>query len=174
MARLFCVFALLSVSALVQAFDVVCVKAWDEMHNKYPGLVCRGDRLMFEGRYARALQAYEDAAKLEFFESPNFIVYIRIARAQCALGQTKACQLTLKNFESMLDIYSGKKQCPKPQVISNSSLFSKRAVQVMCDEVLLDSYTTRNESQRRQTVILEKSYRRQVNVLRSQYKIQPE
>ncbi len=172
MTRLLCVFVLLSISALAQAFDVVCVKAWAEMDNKYPGLVCRGDRLMLEGRYAKALQAYENAARLKFFESPNFIVYFRIARAQCALRQAQTCQLTLNDFESMLDIYLSRKQCPKPQEIFDSS-FPKRVVEVMCDEVLLDSYTTRNESQRRKALILEKSYRRQASVLRSQYEIPP-
>lgn len=172
MTRLLCVLVLSSISALAQAFDVVCVKAWAEMDNKYPGLVCRGDRLMLEGRYAKALLAYEDAAKLKFFESPNFIVYLRIARAQCALKQTEACQRTLNDFESMLDIYLGRKQCQKPQEVLDSSL-SKKVVEVMCDEVLLDSYTTRTKSQSHRALILEKSYRRQASVLRSQYKIPP-
>lgn len=172
MARLLCVFVLLSISALAQAFDVVCVKAWAEMDSKYPGLVCRGDRLMLEGSYVKALQAYEDAAELKFFESPNFIVYFRIARAQCALKQTEVCQHTLDDFELMLDIYLGRKLCPKPQEVLDSSL-SKKVVEVMCDEVLLDTYTPRTKSQRHRALMLEKSYRRQASVLRSQYKILP-
>lgn len=162
----------LFVASSTQAFDISCQKAWAEMSDEYPKLVCDGDRLMFEGRYSKALEIYEGAARLDFFESPNFIIYLKIARAQCALGQLKSCAHTLADFESMLDVYVGKKTCPESEGKTKISQLTKRVINVMCGEILLDSYILKpNEVRVNSMLELEKSYRRQVKVLRSQHKI---
>lgn len=162
----------LFVASSAQAFDVLCQKAWAEMPDEYPKLVCDGDRLMLEGRYSKALETYEEAARLDFFESPNFIIYFRMARAQCALGQLKGCAHTLTDFESMLDVYVGRKTCPEPEGKSKISRLTKRVIKVMCGEILQGSYILKlTEAQTIRMLELEKSYRRQVAVLRSQYKL---
>ena len=168
MLRLSYVLVLLCIATSAQAFDVVCEKAWDGMHERYPVLVCTGDRLMLEGRYSKALETYEEAARLDFFESPNFIAYFRIARAQCALGRFKDCTHTLMDFESMLDVYVGKIPCPDPEGKSKFSRLAKRVVMVMCGEILQGTYIEKLSSS---LLEMERSYRRQVAVLRSQYKL---
>lgn len=160
---------LLGKSAL--AYDVECTKGWAEINDRYPELVCLGDRLMLEGKYSAALHSYSDAAQLEFFESPNFLIYVRIARAECAIGERTRCQHTLKDFELMLDVYVGKTACPRSDAKNGDVFLSTTVIRVMCDEVLIDSYRDRSETAKKQAALMEESYRRQLKVIRSQYSL---
>jgi hypothetical protein len=87
------------------AFDLDCVASYSGIPEQYPGLVCGGDRLMNEGEFSAAEKKYSEAASLDFFEMPNFEIYLRIARAQCSGRRISTCKKTLTNFEQMLDIY---------------------------------------------------------------------
>ena len=90
------------------AFDLDCVATYPDIHKDYPPLVCKGDRFMNEGNFEAAEKIYLEASDLSFFESPNFEIYMRVARAQCLGGRLNQCKKTLFNFEQMLDIYVGK------------------------------------------------------------------
>jgi hypothetical protein len=114
--------------AYAQSEEFKCHRAYKEMAPQYPILVCTGNDLLERGRTTDALNFYEKAAQLYFFEAPNFLIYFHIASAQLALNRKNEARETGRNFLSMLDIYDGTKSCAEVQ---NSNL---KAVDVMCDE----------------------------------------
>jgi hypothetical protein len=116
-------------SAVSQTHEFRCSKAFPEMAPEYAKLVCTGNDLMERGRAKQALNQYLKASKLAFFESPNFLIYYRIASAQSAIGDRIAASQTLKQFNEMLDIYIGEKLCEDLNVGTKVS-------DVMCSEAI--------------------------------------
>jgi hypothetical protein len=74
------------------AFDIDCVASYPEIHQDYPPLVCKAERLVKKGQFKAAEQTFLEAARLDFFESPNFEIYMRIARVQCLDGRFSVCK----------------------------------------------------------------------------------
>ena len=83
---------------------------------------------MERGRPKEALIKYRKASQLSFFESPNFLVYYRIALAQSKMGDRAAARDTISQFSDMLAIYTGEKACTNPRT-------HPKAVEVMCSEI---------------------------------------
>jgi hypothetical protein len=146
------------------AFDLACASSYPEVHKDYPDLVCRADRLVNEGEFVAAEKIYLEAANLDFFESPNFEIYMRVARAQCLSGRFTACKKTLINFEQMLNIYAGKKSCS--MLTESPSGATTKTIRVMCGELLENTYGHQTEG----ALELEKSYRKQIRQLRRSIK----
>jgi hypothetical protein len=148
-------------SAVAQSREFQCVKAFSEMAPEYPRLVCEGNDWLERGRPKRALELYLKAADVPFFESPNFLIYYRIARAQSAVGDRVAAVQTLKWFDDMLAMYGGEKTCV------DSSVDSK-AVAVMCSEAYdPESYSAQVGLRMRKEVV--QAYRERVTNLRRNY-----
>jgi hypothetical protein len=142
------------------AFDIDCVASYPEIHQDYSPLVCKAERLVKEGQFKAAEKIYLEAARLDFFESPNFEIYMRIARAQCLDGRFSLCKQTLNSFEQMLDIYVGKKTC---EIIENKpSKTMMKAIRVMCGEINENTYGKKTEALSK----FEKSYRMEIIELR--------
>ncbi|CAN7460271.1 hypothetical protein [Polaromonas sp. LjRoot131] len=117
----------LSANASGQAREFFCSKSMSEMAPEYPQLVCRGNEYLERGKPKAALELYEKAAALDFFESPNFLIYWRIANAQCQAGQKDRAQKTAREFDSMLNIYIGISNCPS-EIRAEDSL----SIRTMC------------------------------------------
>ena len=150
-------------SALAQPREFQCVKAFSEMAPEYPRLVCAGNDLLERGYPKRALEQYVKAAEVSFFESPNFLIYYRIARAQSALGDRAAAIQTLRQFADMLAIYDGEKACTEPGV-------DPKAVAVMCSEAFgPDGYGAEPGLRLRKQVV--GAYRERVTSLKRSYRL---
>jgi hypothetical protein len=151
---------LMSFFLKAHAFDIDCVGSYPEVHRDYPSLVCRADRLVNEGEFKAAEKIYLEAANLDFFESPNFEIYMQIARAQCLDGRFTTCKKTLISFEQMLDIYVGKESC---ETFKNKpSKITMKTIRVMCGELIENTYGNQTEG----LIDFEKSYRKQIKQLR--------
>lgn len=150
-------------SALAQPREFQCVKAFSEMAPEYPRLVCAGNDLLERGNPKRALEKYNKAAEVSFFESPNFLIYYRIARAQSAIGDRAGAIQTLSQFADMLAIYGGEKACTAPGV-------DPKAVAVMCSEAFgPDGYGAESGLQLRKQVV--GAYRQRVVSLKRSYRL---
>lgn len=145
-------------SVFAQLHEFQCSKAFEEMTSEYPKLVCTGNDWLERGKPDKALEQYLKAARESFFESPNFLIYYRIAAAQSALGDRVAATQTLKQFNDMLAIYVGEKTCSEIGI-------SPKAVEVMCSEAFgPDSYGAEIGLRLRKDVV--KAYREKVSKLR--------
>ena len=150
-------------SVFAQPREFQCVKAFAEMVPEYPRLVCAGNDWLERGKPKAALVQYLKAAELQFFESPNFLVYYRIARAQVALGDRMAASQTLRQFADMLTIYSGEKACTDSSV-------DPKAVAVMCSEAFNpDGYRSRVGLQLRKQIV--QAYRERAGSLKGSYRL---
>lgn len=133
------------------------------MAPEYPRLVCAGNEWLERGRPKRALDLYLKAAEVPFFESPNFLIYYRIASAQGAIGDRVAAIQTLKQFDDMLAVYGGEKTC------TDSSIDSK-ALAVMCSDAYNpESYSQQAGLRMRKQVV--QAYRERVTNLRRSYRL---
>lgn len=142
-----------------QSPEYRCVKAFPQVDASYPKLVCEGNEFLERGDARKALDAYQRAAKLNFFESPNFLIHYRIAAAQCSLGQRKLAVDTIEEFEVMLALYAGEKSC-QDKTVENS-----RAADVMCAEGYDPSSYVAAEGKSARKAIA-RSYREKVRTLK--------
>lgn len=148
-----------------QPREFQCVKAFAEMAPEYPRLVCTGNDWLERGQPRRALDQYLKASQVPFFESPNFLIYYRVARAQGALGDRTAATQTLKQFVDMLAIYGGEKAC------SETTVLAAKAVEVMCSEAFgPDGYRAGAGLRLRKQVV--ETYRERVATLKRAYRLQ--
>ena len=149
--------------AFAQPREFQCVKAFAEMAPEYPRLVCAGNDWLERGRPERALEKYRSAAAVLFFESPNFLIYYRIAQAQAARGDRVAARETLRQFADMLAIYGGEKRCADPVI-------NPRAADVMCLEGFNpESYSAEAGLKLRKGVV--QAYRERVSALTRTYRL---
>lgn len=152
-------------SVLAQPREFQCVKAFAEMAPEYPQLVCAGNDWLERGQSKRALEQYLKAAEVSFFESPNFLIYYRIAQAQSALGDRAAATQTLRQFADMLAIYGGEKTCAESDL-------NPKAVAVMCSEAFgPDAYSAEAGLRLRKQVVA--AYRERVVSLKRSYRLLP-
>jgi len=128
------------------------------MNAEYPRLVCEGNEFLEKGNPKKALEVFQRAAALKFFESPNFLIYYRIATAQCKLQNKKAANDTTAEFETMLAMYVGERSC-QHAAVSNSL-----AGKVMCSEGYdPDSYAAPEGMSIRKAIV--HTYRQKLRVL---------
>jgi len=145
--------------------EFLCSPAFSEMEKEYPKLVCAGNDLMERGRPKEALALYRKAAAVEFFESPNFLIYFRIAWAEAAVGNKDSARSHLKDLEDMLAIYAGERACQ-----DESAQVSERAIEVMCQPIYGEnSYRSKVGLIFRRAIA--RDYRARIRVIISRYKI---
>lgn len=142
-----------------QPMEIRCTRPFESMDPTYPSLVCKGNDLLERGSPRKALEAYEAASKLQFFESPNYLIYYRIAAAQCAAGKRGEAIETLSTFEEALDILTGVRRCPD----GSKPLSASEAL--MCAESYgPDSYGEKKGLEERRAIA--KTYRQRIASLR--------
>lgn len=148
--------------AFAQGREFSCSKAFSEMSVEYPKLVCEANEWMERGNARRALELYQRAAESSFFESPNFLIYFRIAAAQYELGNRREALETIANFEDMMALFSGEKLCSRPHEVR------KLANDVMCSEAFNpESYAERAGITARRRIVA--AYRDRVKVLKTKH-----
>lgn len=154
-----------SAPVIAQPREFQCTKAFAEMAPEYPKLVCAGNDLLERGKPKRALELYLLAAQVPFFESPNFLIYYRIASAQGALGDRTAATQTLRQFANMLAIYEGAKACAEMTALDS------KAAEVMCSEAFSpDAYRGEAGLRLRKQVV--GAYRERAFTLKRTYGLQ--
>ena len=112
--------------ALADPVEFCCVSTSAVIHPEYGRLACAGDEELERGEAQRALDFYLRASKLHFLETPNFLIYPRLARAQAAAGRRSEALASLRASDEMLNIFEGKDPCSDPP------LPESLAQQVMC------------------------------------------
>ena len=145
--------------AVAQSPEFRCVRAFPEMNEKYPRLVCEGNELLERGNPQKALEVFQTAAAFKFFESPNFLIYYRIATAQCKLQDKKAANDMMAQFETMLALYVGERSC------QDATVSSSLAAKVMCSEAYdPDSYAAPKGRSIRRSIV--QAYQQKLRALR--------
>ncbi|MFN7835882.1 MAG: hypothetical protein ACK5NY_08890 [Burkholderiaceae bacterium] len=138
----------------------------------YHNLICLGDKEFRKKHYNKALDKYNKASKINLFESPNFLVYYKIAEALCATKDFKNCSTTLENFETMLDIYEEKIPCPEPNTPNaDTKVPSKKVVSVMCYELIYKSYAQPNKDAQNKITQFTKKYREEIARIKKHYNL---
>ena len=100
--------------------------------NDYNRLVCEGTTHMQRQQYTQAVRAFEAAMQKTLYDSPNFVLYPRLALAYLRAGDPAKARATLKKGEIALSIFIGAVKCLETNeqlnVIKQAGSDSDRAV----------------------------------------------
>lgn len=140
----------------------------------YYNLICQGDKEFRKKSYNKALEKYNKASKITLFESPNFLIYYKIAETLCATKDFKNCLMTLENFEAMLDIYEEKVPCPEPNnpAPANTKPLPQKVISVMCYELIYKSYGQPNKEAQNKITEFTKEYREKITKIKKYYNLE--
>jgi len=78
---------------------------------EYVRYVEQGRKYLRQGRFEPAAGYFEVASHVQFFEAPNYGVWIELAEAQCRNGNTAEGLKTLADYDMALDVDIGKESC---------------------------------------------------------------
>lgn len=81
------------------------------MRVEYVHYVEQGRRYLRMGRFDLAEGYFEVASHEQFFEAPNYDVWIELAEAQCRNGKTEEAHELLANYDMALKVDYGKESC---------------------------------------------------------------
>lgn len=117
---------------------------------KYNTLLCQGITASQKGEQQRALAFFLEASKQPIFESPNILMFGRIAETYARLGRFREADLYLKYDDLSLLWLIGIVRC-QPQSNSDNEVLlqdgeplnspeAKHMVNVLCGEIFDDSF----------------------------------
>ncbi|GMW07705.1 MAG: hypothetical protein AMXMBFR8_25010 [Nevskiales bacterium] len=78
---------------------------------EYDRLVCEGEELMGQGRFADAAQRLEAALRIPLFEQPNFKPLPRLALAYFRSGRAKQAEMTIDEAQLALSVLADVARC---------------------------------------------------------------
>ena len=112
----------------------------DGMRDKYVQFVERGREYMRSGRFDLAEGYFEVASHEQFFEMPNYNVWIELAESQCRNGNTAEGLKVLVDYDMALEVDIGNESCidewhPKYQTPPNSRM-SMRVFGELCGAII--------------------------------------
>ncbi len=81
----------------------------------YNRLVCEGVAHMQRQQYKQAARAFEAAMQKTLYDSPNFVLYPRLALAYWRAGDSAKAKAALKKGEIALSIFIGAVKCLETQ-----------------------------------------------------------
>ncbi|MCW8966161.1 MAG: hypothetical protein OQK82_05695 [Candidatus Pacearchaeota archaeon] len=90
-------------------------------------------------KYIEAIQYFEKALSYELYEVPNYKIIPFLAYSYCKLGRKNEGISLLNDFQCMLELDSGKRQCytgeiGKPGIIWHTKTIPHKCFKTMCTE----------------------------------------
>ncbi len=134
----------------------------DGMRDEYVRFVEQGREHLRSGRFDLAEGYLEVASHEQFFEMPNYNVWIELAEAHCRKGNTAEGLTVLVDYDMALEVDYGKESCidewhPKYQTPPNPRM-SMRVFGELCGAIIshLTSFVLSDEERRdNQAIYLE-------------------
>ena len=103
--------ALFCVNAYSQDCDDLSASG-DGVPAEYYQEVCKGDVAVSSSDLAAAIEHYQAASEIHFFEAPNYRVRVKLGEAMCLNGRVEEGRSVLESFTLMAKADLGEIECP--------------------------------------------------------------
>lgn len=106
-------------------------------------------KLFNKEEYKESIQYFEKALSCELYEVPNFKIIPFLAYSHCKVGNKEKGRVLLRDFQCMLEIDGGEKQCytgkiGTKDIIWNIDSIPEKCFKTMCTEEF-ESYYKNNQ-----------------------------